>query len=263
MNDAALRVLSLNIACPSSGRAERLLSWLGERDEQVFVLTETGSGSGSALMMDRFRDAGWAVQAPLPRDGERGVMMCSRLALRQRGEPIIEFLSERVEVASIGGVEIIGVYAPSRDASPARIARKRRFLAELLTTVGEGPRTRRLLIGDLNIVERSQRREGGFFDWEYDLYDELPRLGWLDAYRVHHPHRVEQSWVGTDGQGFRFDHAFITADLLTSTQRCEYVHEPRETELTDHSAMAIEITGASGMELDVSPSLEAGPPSLF
>jgi exodeoxyribonuclease-3 len=262
MSESSLAVLTLNIASPSRPRAENLLDWLSERPEQIFVLTETGASSGSEVIAERLRAAGWLVQAPAPGDGERGVMVCSRLVVRPQPAPV-SYLRERVEVVSVDGIEVIGVYAPSRDATAARIARKRRFLAELFTVIGEGSTKRRVLIGDLNIVERSQRRDGGFFEWEYELYEDLPRLGWLDAYRTLYPDRVEQSWVDSEGRGYRFDHTFITADLLESTSRCEYVHAPRENELSDHSAMVVELAGVSAEALEVDSSLSEGPPSLF
>ncbi len=46
-----LRVLTLNVASPSTARAERQLAWLSERPEQVLVLTELSSGAGSRLLL--------------------------------------------------------------------------------------------------------------------------------------------------------------------------------------------------------------------
>jgi exodeoxyribonuclease-3 len=244
-------------------RAERQLKWLGERDEDLFVLTETTGQSGSELLAERLRGAGWTVRAPVPRQGERGVMICSRLAVRVKSPPLVNYLSERVEVVSVGGLEVIGVYAPSRDESAERIARKRRFLAELITVVGSKERPQSVLIGDLNIVEPTQRQSGIFYDWEYELYEELPKLGWLDAYRALHPNRFELSWVDGEGHGYRFDHAFISGELAGRMLRCEYVHETRESDLSDHSAMVVEIGGVTAERLEVNPTLTAGPPSLF
>lgn len=41
-----LSLLTLNIANPSPERAERQLSWLAARDEDVLVLTETKDSAG-------------------------------------------------------------------------------------------------------------------------------------------------------------------------------------------------------------------------
>jgi exodeoxyribonuclease-3 len=260
----SLAVLTLNVANPSRARAERQLEWLAERPEEVFVLTEVSGGTGSTLLADRLRAAGWSVHAPQPRERERGVMVGSRVATLSESPAPAIFLPERVQAISIGGVELIGVYAPSRDESPGKVARKRRFLAELLTSLSERCPARTVLMGDLNIVERSNRGADRVFqNWEYELYEELPAIGWLDAYRTLHTDRVELSWVDAEGHGYRFDHTFITADLCEQLIRCEYVHEPREHGLSDHSAMVLKLKGVAAEQLEVDRSLAAGPPSLF
>lgn len=259
-----LAILTLNVASPSPARAERQLEWLDQRAESLLVLTEVSTGVGSALLEERLRDAGWEVRAPRPSGGERGVMVASRVALAPEGKPPASYLRERAEAVAVGGLEVIGVYAPSRDESVEKTARKRRFLAELLTILGEREPNEMVLIGDLNIVERSKRGiDRVFQEWEYELYEELPEIGWLDAYRALHPDRVELSWADTEGRGYRFDHVFITADLRERLERCEYLHEPREQNLSDHSAMVVELTGIATADLDVDASLSGGASSLF
>jgi len=264
MTEGSLAILTLNVCSPSRSRAERQLEWLDQRPEQIFVLTEISSGAGSRLLGERLHGAGWTVRVSPPPERERGVMVCSRVALEPARPPLVGYMPERVETVSVGGLELIGVYAPSRDESPEKVARKRRFLAELLTIVGTREPRATVLIGDLNIVERTnQAIDRVFQDWEYELYEELPGLGWLDAYRALHPDRIELSWVDTEGRGYRFDHSFITADLRERLCRCEYLHETRNTDLSDHSAMVIELEAIVYQELEVSSSLAAEQPSLF
>ncbi len=264
MTEPSLSVLTLNVCSPSLSRAERQLKWLGSRSEQIFVLTEVGTGAGSELLVERFRGSGWATRSRSPSAGERGVLIASRLDPGET-EPISAYLPERIAQVSVAGLELIGVYAPSRDDSAARVARKRRFLAELLTALGAREPSAMVLIGDLNVVERSGRAvDRGFQEWEYELYEELPERGWLDAYRVLHPDRVEISWADSEGRGHRFDHCLMTADLRSSLRRCEYLPETRERELSDHSAMVLELQGAAAsVGLEVDRSLTPGPPSLF
>jgi exodeoxyribonuclease III len=263
MAEPGLSILTLNVCSPSLPRAERQLEWLDARPEQVFVLTEIGVGAGSGLLAERFRESGWALRSRRPSAGERGVLIASRVALGTEA-PIESYLPERIAQGSVGTLEIIGAYAPSRDDSAERIARKRRFLAELLTLVGAREPRASVLIGDLNIVERSGRgSERGFQEWEYELYEALPRVGWLDAYRVLHPDRSEISWADTEGRGHRFDHCLITADLRPTLRRCDYLHETRETGLSDHSAMVLGLASVTAEQLPVDPTLAPGPASLF
>jgi exodeoxyribonuclease-3 len=227
-------------------------------------LTEVGKGAGSELLAESFRGSGWALRARPPGERERGVLIASRLHPGAE-EPISAYLPERIAQVSIAGIELIGVYAPSRDDSAERIARKRRFLAELLTLLGEREPCAMILIGDLNVVERTGRAsDRGFQEWEYELYEALPAIGWIDAYRALHPNRVEVSWADTEGRGHRFDHCLMTADLRSLLRRCEYLHETRESDLSDHSALVLELQTAAPIDpIPVNQTLAPGPPSLF
>jgi exodeoxyribonuclease-3 len=263
-NQTALGILTLNVCTPSQARAERQLEWLGERPEQVFVLTETSEGTGSVLLAERLGSAGWDVRFPRAAGNERGVLVASRVRMAATAPSIVDYLPARVQAISIGSLEIIGVYAPSRDESAEKVARKRRFLSELWTVIGSRGAGGTILIGDFNIVEPGQRSAGGLFhEWEFELYEELLDLGWVDAYRAKHPDRVEHSWVDFDGRGFRFDHAFVSGGLGDRLLHCEYVHETRETDLSDHSGLSVELDGVPYEELEVEVSLSGGPPALF
>jgi exodeoxyribonuclease-3 len=74
-----LTVLTLNVGNPALERARRQRDWLARRDEDVFVLTETGSGPGTHLIAESFADAGWSVTYPEHPDKERGVMLLCKV----------------------------------------------------------------------------------------------------------------------------------------------------------------------------------------
>jgi exodeoxyribonuclease-3 len=258
-------VLSLNIGNPSLQRAERQLRWLAERDEHVLILTETAASDGCRLLAERLTWAGWQVRFPLPHSGERGVMIASRLGLEDRGEPMLTYLPARAEQVRLTGsdVQIIGVYVPSRDQSQAKTERKRAFITQLIQALPAAP-VSSILAGDLNVLEADHHPRYRFFqDWEYALHSGLADTGWLDAYRLQEPTCAEHSWVSRDGDGFRYDHIFISADLREQLTGCTYLHETRESELTDHSAMALELRLAGSQELTVEPLTLGETPSLF
>ena len=265
MKTSALGILTVNIGNPSLQRAERQLGWLDARDEDVFVLTETCDSRGTDLLVDRLRGAGWDVVAPVPRDGDRGVVVASRVRLEAEQSAFLEDLPARaVRVAVTGGPEVIGVYVPSRDASERKTDRKREFVAALSRALRARHEHSAVLVGDLNVVEPNhQPRRPEFFAWEYALYEDLLDNGWADAYRLLHPDARDHSWTGPDDDGYRFDHAFVTADLADGVMRCGYAHETRELGLTDHSALTLTIPGAQVLRLAVEPSLTRDPMALF
>jgi exodeoxyribonuclease-3 len=70
-----LAILTINIGAAARERAAELLGWLARRPEDVFVLTETSGGSGTAYLLERFRQAGFAVLHTPDGNGDRGVAL--------------------------------------------------------------------------------------------------------------------------------------------------------------------------------------------
>jgi exodeoxyribonuclease-3 len=252
-------VLTFNLNRPSTQRAERQLAYLAGRPEHVLVLTETAPSAGCDLLADRFRSAGHHVLFPRPPEpGERGVMLVSRLALRP--SPVrFGYLPHRAVAATVdtaaGPLEIVGLYVPSRDATPEKTARKRQFLAECRRAIPAGPAEGgRLVIGDFNVLEPDHRpRYGTFQAFEYDFYRWLGDAGYADAFRTLYPGAAEYSWVGRTGDGYRYDHAHLSAGLAGALTACRYLHEPRTApdRLTDHSALSLHLAVAALAPLPV------------
>ena len=264
MGAATLGILTLNVGSPSTSRAERQLGWLQDRPEGIFVLTETSNGDGSRLLAERLAGAGWDVRFPEPDPGERGVLIASRVRLKARGTNMVDYLPSRAETVAVGDLDVIGLYVPSRDASIEKVERKQRFLAAVSNAIATWPEKNAIAIGDFNILEPVHIPRWEFFrDWEYRYYEDLIERGWVDAFRISHPSGMEYSWVSHDNKGFRFDHVFVTRALEDRVVRCEYVHETRETKITDHSALTIDLISAEIESLDVEESFARGSLTLF
>jgi exodeoxyribonuclease-3 len=105
---------------------------------------------------------------------------------------------------------------------------------------------------------------GEFQDWEYKLYDEFLVRGFVDAYRAQHATAPGHSWFDYENRGYRFDHVFVTESLAKAILYCDYDHEPRTTDLSDHAALVIELDWQAGVEvIEVAQSLTGDPASLF
>jgi exodeoxyribonuclease-3 len=260
-----LRILTLNVANPSAARAERQIAWLAERPEHVLVLSETSPGAGTRLLLDRLAAAGWEVRAGPLDARERGVAIATRVRAAPRGGDIVDHLPARAELVALDRLHIIGLYVPSRDDSAGKTERKRHFCAALSRFLVERPTYDAVVIGDLNVLEPIHRPHYGTFrDWEYRLYDELVVRGFVDAYRLRHPSEMEYSWVDYENHGYRFDHAFVSHSLAPSVRRCDYDHTPRETDLSDHSALVLELAWPHPIDaLELHEPLTPDPPSLF
>ena len=261
-----LGLLTLNIGSPSAKRAERQLAWLAAREEDIFVLTEMCPTTGSEIIASRLANAGWQVHHSVPPEGERGVLIAARVPTSQARWNGVPYLASRAEGLTIPNVEldIFGVYVPSRDETPTKVARKERFATELRGALHARGTRRAVLLGDLNVLEPDHHpRYHVFRDWEYELYTTLAASGWVDAYRLMRRGPIEHSWVGPDERGFRFDHVFVTGDLRDTVRSCTMVHETREQRLTDHSAMTLSLRCAPVDRLTVDESLSDEPMALF
>ena len=262
-----LSLLTINIGAAAEGRADRILSWLAARPEQVFLLTETSSGRGTARLLDRFRRAGYAV-VHTPAPGDRGAALVSKI-------PVVHEPAAFAKVSIPGRVAaavldtrprlcIASVYVPSRDRSAAKTDRKQQFIATLLQAVESLPAEHRdglVLGGDYNVIGRNhQPPHAGFLPFEYGLLDSLRASGLVDAHEHCHPEDQPHSWVGRTGEGYRYDYLHLARALAGLITSSAYLHETREAtrgpRLTDHAAVSV------SLRADAMALLETGDPTL-
>ena len=143
--DRRLAVTTLNVGAAAAPRAREILRWLRRRTSDVLVLSETSAGPGTDLLADGLRTSGYLVLGACePQD--RGVLIAVRGPATE--EAIVKSavtLPSRAVCARLGGstpVNILGVYVPSRDRSPAKIERKRDFIGSCSPFFASWSRTR-------------------------------------------------------------------------------------------------------------------------
>jgi exodeoxyribonuclease-3 len=271
MNPPGLSLLTFNIGNPSRDRAERQLAWLATRDEQVLVLTETKASAGCRLLAKAFTEAGYALSFTEPIPGEYGTMIAARVrALPDGFGDQVGYLPSRAAAVTLpaprGRLLVIGLYVPSRDASPDKTERKRKWLAACDAALASVTGRHVLLLGDLNILEPSHRPRYPFFaPFEYDFYRSLASVhGLADAFRHLHPDAAEYSWVGRTGDGYRYDHAFCSRQLRDLITACDYLHQPRDSKLSDHSALTMTLSiGPPDTLPTANPVTACQTPTLF
>jgi len=153
---------------------------------------------------------------------------------------------------------LIGAYVPSRDASPERISRKRRFLMEMTRLLKRLARSELvILMGDLNIVSTSHEPRYRFFkSWEYETFEAITRFGLIDAFSELYPGQQAYTWIGRTGDGYRYDYGFLSEALRPRLIDCEYINEPRDLRISDHAGMLLTLRASDHS----SRSGEAGKP---
>jgi endonuclease/exonuclease/phosphatase family metal-dependent hydrolase len=156
--------------------------------------------------------------------------------------------------------ELHNVHAPLSSKDDQVKVRTLEAVFEVLAREDGGgrPAIPRVLAGDIN-TPRYESREGEVFTFartrsgrlrpergerhdraELALVAELPRRGWLDAFRSLHGYgRRDRSWVSRWGEAYRLDHVIVSPGLRPVA--CDYVHEWRERGYSDHSAIWAEL----------------------
>jgi exodeoxyribonuclease-3 len=247
-----LRVMTWNVQHANPGRSMRQASWIADQDADVIVLTEVSATDGGHTLVQALRERGFAVCCPTGSDGYR-TLVASRVGKQDNClEVTARHLPHRcvavrlhLDDGRVAGV--VGLYVPSRGSRERRNVDKRAFqnaVIELLPGLAEtlavdGPI---VIAGDLNVVEPGHRPHHTVFGaWEYDFYAAFANIGYPDAFRHLHPDEIDHSWYGRrSGAGYRFDHIFCSP--IEAVTDCRYLHEPRLTGLSDHSAMTSTLT---------------------
>jgi exodeoxyribonuclease-3 len=244
-----LQLLMLNAQSSSPERARRQADWIAAQEGAgIVVITEVSSGAGgdtlaSVLTGHRYH----SIVAPSSGTRDYRTILASRDATLGTVPSGIGVLPHRAPAATVTvsgqQVGLLGLYVPSRGPKERRNEDKRAFQAAVtqalpgFLTRFDGPV---IVAGDLNVVEPlHQPRHPVFGSWEYDFYRAFASAGMTDAYRACHPDDAGHSWYGRGGNGYRFDHAFITSEHARLVRDCGYLHEPRRQGLTDHAAMTL------------------------
>lgn len=252
-----IKFLTMNIGNPSIERAEKQVDWLQKRHEDILFLTETKNSSGCNQIANSFCcDANMVppdqlkrhVSFPKSVTGDYGVMCISKYPIISSCSPFMDtdqyhcrYLENDIIIS--GSVfRTVCLYVPSRDQSYEKIKRKRKFLEQTLHHIAEFGNRPTIICGDLNIVDRTHMPHySAFKEWEYKFYDDLIDMGFVDVFRYCYPQKNEYSWVGRTGNGYRYDYCFVSGTLSDQIIDCKYIHQTRKDQLTDHSALMVEL----------------------
>lgn len=237
-----LTILCCNISNPSLLRAKQQIKWLENRTEDIFVLTETKNSRGCNYLINSFAKKGYYVEFHKPHKNEYGVIIISRRDISSvRSNDIIPIKSRyKTVVFEYEGnrYELMGVYVPSNDRS--KIERKKKFITALLKYLSQNTKRNRIFCGDLNTIEPNHVPKYKMFrKWEYEFYNKIIDNEFVDAFRFLYPQKNKYSWIGRSGNGYRYDHFFISKNMTTLLIDCFYDTGPVENKISDHSAIIL------------------------
>jgi exonuclease III len=97
-----------------------------------------------------------------------------------------------------------------------------------------------IIIGDLNCGIPFEDSDTKTFDNTH-MFQSLLKRGWTDSWRSRNPGAREFTWVSPRGNGYRYDHCLSTESMDSRISAIHYEHQLRESGLSDHSALLVEI----------------------
>lgn len=251
-----VKIMTMNIGNPSIERARKQIEWIKNRNEDIFVLTETKNSAGCALIEEVFSEhrldgVQSNINVVFPRSATKdlGVMCLSKypikkteFAFKETNQYYSRYLYNEISLYK-QKIKTVGLYVPSRNQTPEKIIRKKNFLEQTINSLKKLPRKSTIVCGDFNIVDRDHiPHYNTFKKWEYLFYDQLIELGYVDAFKKCNPGVQEYSWVGRTNSGYRYDYCFVSSDIQEQIVDCYFVHDTRNMRLTDHSALVVELS---------------------
>jgi exodeoxyribonuclease-3 len=226
-------VLTLNIQHGGGHRVNGIGSFVTGLRPDMVVLTEFRANKAGAQLRGALHDYGFIHQvAPATKPQANTVLLVSRLPFESQPLPgALNSFPERLLFANFRFGSLLAVYFPLNDA-------KVPVFQALLASSPSLTLSPVLLIGDFNTGRHYADEKGATFV-AADLFGSLEQTGWLDAWRHLQPTAREFSWYSSAGNGFRIDHAFLSAPAVPRLREAFYDHTARESGLSDHSALLV------------------------
>ena len=227
-----MRLLTLNLRHGGAARIDRIAGYLLSQNADTLVLSEFRPNSAGAALRQQLASAGFEHQH-CPGADPRGnsVLIASREPMRFDEHAAAN--CKRYVVGRLSnGTAICGVYFPLGEAKRPLFEHLQRQVARVL-----GPLA--VVIGDFNTGEHRLDEAGATFVCT-DAFAELKASGLVDSWRLRNPEARVFSWFSNRGNGFRVDHALHTQRLDARIASVAYDHGPRESGLSDHSALLVQ-----------------------
>ncbi len=234
-----MRVVGLNVQHGGGRRADAIGAALALLTPDVVVLSEFHPETRGESLLKRLADAGLSYsQSGISPDVAYPNTVCiaSSLPLDDVRFPLIDAKNcHRVIEARISGVLIVGVYFPLN--LPKVAFWRNEFLPYAHGRLAE----QALLIGDWNSGSHYLDETGATLAAARE-FDSMSEMGWCDIWRTRNPDGREYSWFSRPrNNGFRLDHAFASPSLVPRLRGAAYAHQTRQTGVTDHSGLVVDL----------------------
>ncbi|MEE9303239.1 MAG: endonuclease/exonuclease/phosphatase family protein [Thiotrichaceae bacterium] len=233
-----MKILSWNILHGGGQRAHNIVATIKEHKPDIVTLQEFRHGKSKPILLEGLKDAGldniYAPDTKTARDNS--LLIASHYDFNAEVFPETSDSIARGIKASFVYPEInlISVHLPHKKKQVP-------FFLSLQELPEFWLEENSLLIGDFNCGIPFEDSETKSFDNTH-LFQHLLRQGWIDAWRIRHLKDKEFTWISTKNRnGFRYDHALVSAEMDTNIEKVHYDHSVREQGISDHSLLILEV----------------------
>jgi exonuclease III len=241
-----MRVAAWNIQQGAPKRGGGVIRALLAHEPDLVVLTEFHP-TRSGVIVEGLSKAGFRHLAVSEAGYGYQVLLASRLCLSDgmaidpSSFPVGGYVQATIKEHDI---VVAGVYVPVISAVP--LEEKRRFWAMLHERAEHNRKHPYLVIGDWNTGDFPLDKESALRPFSCTReYRQMTELGFEEAWRTLNPKRREFTWWSNRGTGFRIDHAFVSPALRARLVDARYSHRERETKVSDHSVMIVDLAAAA------------------
>jgi exonuclease III len=232
------RIISLNLRHGGGSRIAQLTDWLVSKSPSVVIATEWRNNIPGQFLQDRLALNGLNSIAMDAATSQSNSVLVATSRVRIRRELPHQIRQRAISFfASLDDFSILGCYFPQGSA-------KAPFFHCCIEITKQHSQSPFIMVGDLNTGRNDLDIEGnGVSFYCADQFVGLhEQAGLTDLWRLRHGERRDWTWR-SNKNGFRIDHAFGNQAFVDRFPnfRCEIDHEPRVTELTDHSAIILDL----------------------
>jgi len=228
-----LKILSWNIQQGGGTRHLKIIDAIKNIDPHIVVLSEFRNNSRGLAIRNALERAQFKFQIwPETISQKNCVLLASSLLFKGSVFPKCDpNYAHSIVKAEFEAIEVYGCYLPHK---------KKHQLIPFLQDQIEKSGKPSIIVGDLNIGVNGIDQKGNSF-WYQDELEALFESGVVDAFRVINGQVKEYSWYSHQGNGYRYDHSYVSTELKNVVTKCYYLHSYREQKCADHSPMVLEL----------------------
>lgn len=227
-----LKILSWNIRQGGGTRSRKICDNLVASEAQLIVLSEFRNNKSGDRITKTLSQAGYKFQGF---SGALGNTNSVAIFSIIDGETLTfsdidPKYSDNIIAIKFEAFTVYGVYLPHK---------KKHILFDFLINEVSQDKSA-IIVGDFNTGKNFIDQKGSSF-WYTEELRNLENLGCVDAFRHIHKDKKEFSWFSHLGNGYRYDHSYVSRSIVPIIKECYYLHSWREEKLSDHSPMILEL----------------------